>query len=405
MIDRDKIMVAAGGNITRKTPQEAYDLIENMTQHHFQWDAEVYHDTTTDMSTHYSKTTFASSEQVEGFLSKRMLQKGERTIRVGDGYERHVEAVGTLKLILKSGFIMYLKDTLYVPSITRNLISVPKLLLHDYEFMFGYYGLKVYFNSRLIGTGSLDNNLIKLQLDSNFEKPLLSMDANVISNGKRKHLDEESSSRLWHKRLGHISKDRMQRLIKEGILHHLDFSDFNQCVEYICGPFINDISGHKYFITFIDDYSRYTYVYLIKEKSESLDVFKIFKAEVENQLNRKIKIVRSDRGGEYYGKHSDLGQSPRPFALYCQENGIVNQFTMPYTPQQNGVAERQNRTLIDMVRSMICNSILPKFLWTEALKTATHILNRVPSKFVPKIPFELRTGRGGCPAEAKIFNP
>ncbi|GJS83629.1 putative RNA-directed DNA polymerase [Tanacetum coccineum] len=380
------------------------------------------------------------TNSLQGFLSKRMLQKGERTIRVGDGYERHVEAVGTLKLILKSGFIMYLKDTLYVPSITRNLISVPKLLLHDYEFMFGYYGLKVYFNSRLVGTGSLDNNLIKLQLDSNFEKSLLSMDVNVISNGKRKHLDEESSSRLWHKRLGHISKDRMQRLIKEGILHHLDFSDFNQCVECIkgkfvktikkgstrskhlleiihtdiCGPFINDIGGHKYFITFIDDYSRYTYVYLIKEKSESLDVFKIFKAEVENQLNRKIKIVRSDRGGEYYGKHSDLGQSPGPFAIYCQENGIVNQFTMPYTPQQNGVAERRNRTLMDMVRSMICNSILPEFLWTEALKTATHILNRVPSKSVPKTPFELWTGRApslryfkiwGCPAEAKNFNP
>ncbi|GKE33820.1 retrovirus-related pol polyprotein from transposon TNT 1-94 [Tanacetum coccineum] len=79
-----------------------------------------------------------------------------------------------------------------------------------------------------------------------------------------------------------------------------------------------------------------------KEKSESLDVFKIFKSKVENQLNRKIKIVRSDRGGEYYGKHSDLGQSPGPFALYCQENGIVNHSTMPYTLQQNGVAERQN---------------------------------------------------------------
>ncbi|GJR91218.1 retrovirus-related pol polyprotein from transposon TNT 1-94 [Tanacetum coccineum] len=153
------------------------------------------------------------------------------------------------------------------------------------------------------------------------------MDVNVISNGKRKHLDEESSSRLWHKRLGYISKDRMQRLIKEGILHHLDFSDFNQCVEYICGPFINDI-----------------------EKSESLDIFKIFKAEVENQLYRKIKIVRSDRGEEYYGNHSNIGQSPEPFAIYCHENRIVNQFTMSYTPQQNSVAERQNHTLMDMVR-------------------------------------------------------
>ncbi|GJT43830.1 retrovirus-related pol polyprotein from transposon TNT 1-94 [Tanacetum coccineum] len=150
------------------------------------------------------------------------------------------------------------------------------------------------------------------------------------------------------------------------------------------------------------------------EKSESLDVFKIFKVEVENQQNLKIKIVRSDRGGEYYGKHFDLGQSPRPFSLYCQENGIVNQFTMPYTPQQNGVAERRNHTLTDMVRTMICNSILLEFLWTEALKTATHILNRVPSKSVLKMPFEFWTGRTpslryfkiwGCPTEAKNFNP
>nr|GEV39912.1 hypothetical protein [Tanacetum cinerariifolium] len=263
------------------------------------------------------------------------------------------------------------------------------------------------------------------------------MDVNVIRNGKRKHLDEESSSRLWHKRLGHISKDRMQRLIKEGILHHLDF---NQCVECIkgkfvktikkgstrskrlleiihtdiCGPFINDIGGHKYFITFVDDYSRCTYVYLIKEKTKSLDIFKFFKAKVKNQLKCKIKIVRSDRGGEYYGKHSDLGQSPGPFSIYCQENGIVNQFTVPYTPQQNGVAERRNRILMDMVRGMISNSILPKFLWTKALKTTTHILDRVPSKSVLKTPFELWTGRTpslrhfkiwGCPAEAKIFNP
>ncbi|GJW28880.1 retrovirus-related pol polyprotein from transposon TNT 1-94 [Tanacetum coccineum] len=77
---------------------------------------------------------------------------------------------------------------------------------------------------------------------------------------------------------------------------------------------------------------------------------KKFKAKVENQLNRKIKIVRSDTGGEYYGKHSDLDQIPGSFALYCQENGIVNLFTMPYTSQQNGVAERRNRTLIDMMR-------------------------------------------------------
>ena len=87
---------------------------------------------------------------------------------------------------------------------------------------------------------------------------------------------------------------------------------------------------------------------------------------------------------------------------------------MPGTPEQNGVAERRNRTLIDMVRSMMSNSTLPEFLWGEALKTAVHILNRVPSKVVPKTPYELWVGRKptlnylhvwGCPAEAKNFNP
>ncbi|KAD7477886.1 hypothetical protein E3N88_01022 [Mikania micrantha] len=137
-------------------------------------------------------------------------------------------------------------------------------------------------------------------------------------------------------------------------------------------------------------------------------------AEVENQLDRKIKVVRSDRGGEYYGRHTDVGQSPGLFYEFCKSHGIVNQYTMPGTPQQNGVAERRNRTLMDMVRSMLANCNIPEFLWTEALKTAVHILNRVPSKSVPKTPFEIWTGRKpnlnylkvwGCPTEAKLYNP
>jgi transposase InsO family protein len=120
-----------------------------------------------------------------------------------------------------------------------------------------------------------------------------------------------------------------------------------------------------------------------------LDKFKIFKAEVENQHNLKIKVVRSDRGGEYYGRHTPYGQVPGPFARFLQENSIVAQYSTPDKPQQNGVAERRNRTLIDMVRSMMSYSDLSLSLWMEALKTAIHILNRVPSKAVPKTPYEL----------------
>jgi hypothetical protein len=173
------------------------------------------------------------------------------------------------------------------------------------------------------------------------------------------------------------------------------------------------VDGFDSFITFTDDFSCYGYIYPIKERSEALDKFKVFKVEVENQHNIKIKIVRSDRGGEYYGRHTPYGQVPGPFARFLQENDIVDQYSMPDDPQQNGVAERRNRTLMDMVKSMLSYTTLPISLWMEALKTAVHILNRVSSKSVSKTPYEMWTGRKpilnylhvwGCPAEARIFN-
>jgi hypothetical protein len=101
----------------------------------------------------------------------------------------------------------------------------------------------------------------------------------------------------------------------------------------ICGPFpVKFVDGFDSFITFTDDFSCYGYIYSIKERSETLDKFKIFKAEVENQHNIKIKVVRSDRGGEYYGRHTPYGQVHGPFARSLQENGIVAQYSMSGDP-------------------------------------------------------------------------
>ncbi|KAK0577895.1 hypothetical protein LWI29_001967 [Acer saccharum] len=143
-----------------------------------------------------------------------------------------------------------------------------------------------------------------------------------------------------------------------------------------------------------DDYSRFGYVYLMRHKSDAFDMFKAFKAEVENQLKKHIKILRSDRGGEYLSGE---------FQQYLIDNGIVSQFSAPGTPQQNGVAERRNRTLLDMVRSMLSYSTLPISFWGYALQTAIYILNDVPSKFVPKTPHELWTGRKPSLQHLRIF--
>ena len=98
--------------------------------------------------------------------------------------------------------------------------------------------------------------------------------------------------------------------------------------------------GYRYFLTFIDDLSRYEYIYLMKHKSETFEKFKEFQSEVENQRNKKIKFLRSDHGGEYLSYE---------FGLHLKQCGIVSQLMPPGTPQRNGVSEHRNRTLLDMV--------------------------------------------------------
>jgi transposase InsO family protein len=138
------------------------------------------------------------------------------------------------------------------------------------------------------------------------------------------------------------------------------------------------------FVTFTDDLSRYGYVYLMRHKSESFDKFKEFKAEVENQLRKKIKIFRTDRDGEYLSGD---------FREYLKEHGIVPQLTPFGTPQWNGVSERRNRTLLDMISSMMSKAELSRSFWGFALETTAFTLNRLPSKSVQKTPYELWFGR------------
>ena len=273
----------------------------------------------------------------------------------------------------------------------------------------------MYQDSLLIGTGVLCGNLYKLELSA-LPSVSTTFTINIASSSKHLRLNEKSYI-LWHKHLDHIFRQRMERLFKDEILPDLDFSDFDTCVDCIkgrliakirnakvdrctellgvihidiCGSFTPlAICGHKYFITFIDDYSRYGFVELIREKSDSLDAFKTFKAKVELQRGKKIKVVHSDRGGEYYGRYDEMERNLGPFAKYLQECGIDAQYTMSDTPQHKGIAEMRNHTLLDMVRCRLVNSSLPEFLWGKALKTTAYILNKVPSKSIPKTLYEL----------------
>ncbi|GJY05503.1 retrotransposon protein, putative, ty1-copia subclass, partial [Tanacetum coccineum] len=174
----------------------------------------------------------------------------------------------------------------------------------------------------------------------------------------------------------------------------------------VCGPFRHvSRQGASYFITFTDVYSRYGYVYLLKHKHEVFETFKVFKNEVENQLGKTIKALRSDRGGEYISQE---------FKDYLKACGIVQQQTPPYTPQHNVMSETRYRTLLDMVRSMMNLTTLSLSFWKYDQEFATRILNMVPTKKVDKTPYELWYGKvpnlsylkvWGCEALVKRDTP
>ncbi|KAL0302885.1 UNVERIFIED_CONTAM: Retrovirus-related Pol polyprotein from transposon TNT 1-94 [Sesamum radiatum] len=215
---------------------------------------------------------------------------------------------------------------------------------------------------------------------------------------------QEDQSWLWHRRLGHFNFQGLKILHQKKMMTDLPQI---QAVEGACEaclqgkqhkrPFPSgtswrakavlelihtDVCGpmrtpsheqNRYFILFIDDYSRMTWVYFMREKSEVFKIFKKFKNLVEKQSGQRIKVLRSDRGKEYNNSEFDK---------FCEEEGIDHQTTVSYNPQQNGVSERKNRTVMEMARSMLQEKHLPKAFWAEAVYTAVYLLNRCPTKAV-----------------------
>ncbi|KAK8557934.1 hypothetical protein V6N12_010157 [Hibiscus sabdariffa] len=239
---------------------------------------------------------------------------------------------------------------------------------------------------------------------------------------KRLKTNDSNQTYLWHCRLDHISERRISKLHKDGLLDPFVFEQMDGCESCllgkmtkalfngkgkrasdllglihsdVCGPMNTQArGGFHYFITFTDDFSRYGYIYFMCHKSKVLEKFKEFRNEVQNQHGKSIKALRSDRGGEYLSHEFDE---------LLKECGIVSLLTPPGTPQWNGVSKRINRTLLDMVRSMMSHSDLPISFWGHALETTAFTLNRVPSKSVQKTPHEMWTGKRPSMSFMKIW--
>ncbi|GKE48565.1 putative ribonuclease H-like domain-containing protein [Tanacetum coccineum] len=226
-------------------------------------------------------------------------------------------------------------------------------------------------------------------------------------------LDE---SMLWHRSLGHINFKNINKLVKDNLVRGLPtkcFENDQTCVACLKGKqhgasckskvlnpitkplfmlhmdlfgptFVSSLMHKKYYLVATDDYSRFTWVFFLTTKDETSEILKNFIKEIENIVDKKVKIIISDNGTEFKNKVMDD---------FCREKGIKREYSVARTPQQNGVAERRNRTLIEAARTMLADSKLPTTFWAEAVSTACYVQNRVlVVKPHNKTPYELFRG-------------
>jgi transposase InsO family protein len=304
-------------------------------------------------------------------------------------------------------------QVLHVPKMKNNLISVSKLISEGFKVEFDKDGCKVNdARGVVVAQARRDKNLYLLNVK-------VRRDMAHIANSL------EESAMLWHERLGLLNMASLKELdamvdgmnLKEVSLHHIcercvkskhQRTSFpkdgamrvSQLLEIVhtdvCGPMkTTSHGGARYFLTFIDNFSRKTHVYLLKAKGKAFEKFKQYKALVENKIGHKIKVLRSDNGGEFVSKKFDA------FLAKC---GIQRQTSAPYSPQQNGVAERANRTIMECARSMILTQGLELTFWGEAVNMAVYIKNRCPTKALDsKTPQEAWSDRKPDVSHLRVF--
>ncbi|GJU35103.1 retrovirus-related pol polyprotein from transposon TNT 1-94 [Tanacetum coccineum] len=228
---------------------------------------------------------------------------------------------------------------------------------------------------------------------------------------------------LWHKCLGHMNEKGIVILSKRRLLDNHNVASLVFCEHCVIGKQkrvslskaihqtkgtldylhadcwgpsrIPSLGGARYFLSIIDDFSRMTWVFMMKHKSEAFEKFKHWKILIENQTGRKIKRLRTDNGLEFCS---------REFNDFCRDEGIARHYTVRYTPQQNGVAERMNRTLLERTRCQLLNAGLDRSFWAEALNTACYLINRSPATAIDcKTPIEVWSGKPADYSKLRVF--
>ena len=330
---------------------------------------------------------------------------------VGNGDYLPITHVGTAELPSLQGKLL-LKDVLVCPSITKSLLSVSKLTA-DYpcsiEFDFDGVVVKDKQTKQLLTKGSRQKDLYVLE--------------NLQFMAYYSHRQQATTDDVWHMRLGHPHQDLLQRLSQNkaivlnksssqlceacqlGKFSRLPFpvSDFVaakplervHCDLWGPSPVVST-QGFRFYAVFVDQYSRYTWLYPLRMKSEFFSVFLSFQKMVECQLECKIKTFQSDGGGEF------TSNQLRQHLASC---GVKHQMSCPHTPQQNGLAERKHRHVTELGLALLFQSKVPQQLWVEAFMTAAYLTNLLPSSVLPNhmSPYEALVGKPPVYTSLRVF--
>ncbi|RVW28350.1 Retrovirus-related Pol polyprotein from transposon TNT 1-94 [Vitis vinifera] len=327
---------------------------------------------------------------------------GHSSVHIADGSKSKIAGTGSIKLTKD----LYLDSVLHVPNLDCNLLSISKLA-HDLQCVTKFYPNLCVFqdlkSGKMIGSAELCSGLYLLSCGqfsnqvsqaSCVQSQSMSESFNSVSNSK---VNKDSEIIMLHYRLGHPSFVYLAKLFprlfinKNPASYHCEICQFAKHTRTVYpqipykpstvfslvhsdvwGPSrIKNISGTRWFVTFVDDHTRVTWVFLMKEKSEVGHIFQTFNLMVQNQFNSKIQVLKSDNAKEYFTSS---------LSTYLQNHGIIHISSCVDTPQQNGVAERKNRHLLEVARCLMFSSNVPNYFWGEAILTATYLINRMPSR-------------------------
>ena len=347
------------------------------------------------------------------FTSYVKNKDSQDSIIFGDGNQGKVKGLGKIAISNEHS----ISNVFLVESLGYNLLSVSQLCNMGYNCLFTNVDVSVFRRSdgSLAFKGVLDGKLYLVD----FAKEEAGLDACLIA--------KTSMGWLWHRRLAHVGMKNLHKLLKgEHVigLTNVQFEKDRPCAACQAGKQVGgahhsknvmttsgplellhmdlfgpvaylSIGGSKYGLVIVDDFSRFTWVFFLQDKSETQGTLKRFLRRAQNEFELKVKKIRSDNGSEF--KNLQVEE-------FLEEEGIKHEFSAPYTPQQNGVVERKNRTLIDMARTMLGEFKTPECFWSEAVNTACHAINRVYlHRLLKKTSYELLTGNKPNVSYFRVF--